>query len=115
MQLEIGQDLTFSQQVVSLPACLPARCSSSSCNMWDQSIEKLIDEVEKRPALYLKSRKEYSDINYKKKEVVGRGVYRYSQSPSCILVQDMRFQKKQQFIKTINTHSAIIEKFCLSS
>ncbi|XP_023706828.1 uncharacterized protein LOC111864070 [Cryptotermes secundus] len=34
--------------------------------MWDQSIEKLIEEVEKRPALYLKSHKEYSDINYKK-------------------------------------------------
>jgi hypothetical protein len=34
--------------------------------MWDQSIEKLI-EVEKRPALYLKSLKEYSDTNHKKK------------------------------------------------
>jgi hypothetical protein len=37
--------------------------------MWDQNIEKLI-EVEKRPALYLKSRKEYSDV-------VGRVVYRF--------------------------------------
>jgi hypothetical protein len=35
--------------------------------MWDQSIEKLIEEVEKRPALYLKSLKEYSDTNHKKK------------------------------------------------
>jgi hypothetical protein len=35
--------------------------------MWDQSVEKLIEEVEKRPALYLKSLKEYSDSNYKKK------------------------------------------------
>jgi hypothetical protein len=34
--------------------------------MWGQSIEKLI-EVEKQPALYLKSLKEYSDINHKKK------------------------------------------------
>jgi hypothetical protein len=33
----------------------------NSCNMWNQSIEKLIEEVEKRPALYLKSLKEYSD------------------------------------------------------
>jgi hypothetical protein len=35
--------------------------------MWDQSIEKLIEEVEKRPALYLKSLKEYSDTNHKQK------------------------------------------------
>jgi hypothetical protein len=36
--------------------------------MWEQSIERLIrEEVEKRPALYLKSLKEYSDINHKKK------------------------------------------------
>jgi hypothetical protein len=34
--------------------------------MWDQSIERLIEEVEKRPALYLKSLKEYSDTNHKK-------------------------------------------------
>jgi hypothetical protein len=34
----------------------------------DQSIEKLMEEVEKRPALYLKSLKEYSE------DVVGRGV-----------------------------------------
>jgi hypothetical protein len=67
IQLEIVHDLTFSQQVVSYPACLRAR---ASCNMWDQNIEKLIEEVEKRPALYLKSRKEYSDV-------VGRGVYRF--------------------------------------
>jgi hypothetical protein len=33
---------------------------------WDQSTEKLIEEVEKRPALYLKSFKEYSDTNHKK-------------------------------------------------
>jgi hypothetical protein len=35
--------------------------------MWDQSIEKLIEEVEKQPALYLKLLKEYSDTNHKKK------------------------------------------------
>jgi hypothetical protein len=35
--------------------------------MWDQSTEKLIEEVAKRPALYLKSMKEYSDTNHKKK------------------------------------------------
>jgi hypothetical protein len=35
--------------------------------MWDQSTEKLMDEMEKRPALYLKSMKEYSDTNHKKK------------------------------------------------
>jgi hypothetical protein len=35
--------------------------------MWDQIIEKLIEGVEKRPALYLKSLKEYSDTNHKKK------------------------------------------------
>jgi hypothetical protein len=35
--------------------------------MWDQSIENLIEEVEKRPALYLKSLKEYPDTNHKKK------------------------------------------------
>jgi hypothetical protein len=35
--------------------------------MWDQSIEKLIEEVEKRSALYLKSLKEYSDTNHKKR------------------------------------------------
>jgi hypothetical protein len=57
-------DLTFSQQGVYFPACFPA---SSSCNIWDQSIEKLIEELEKRPALYLKSLKEYSDTNHKKK------------------------------------------------
>jgi hypothetical protein len=57
-------DLTFSQQGVFIPACLPAR---ASCNMRDQSTEKLIEEVEKRPALYLKSMKEYSDTNHKKK------------------------------------------------
>jgi hypothetical protein len=57
-------DLTFSQQGVLFPACLPAR---ASCNMWDQSTEKLIEEVEKRPALYLKSMKDYSDTNHKKK------------------------------------------------
>jgi hypothetical protein len=56
-------DLTFSQQGVFFPACLPAR---ASCNMWDQSIVKLIEEVEKWPALYLKSLKEYSDTNHKK-------------------------------------------------
>jgi hypothetical protein len=34
--------------------------------MWDQSIDKLLEEVGKRPALYLKSLKEYSDTNHKK-------------------------------------------------
>jgi hypothetical protein len=34
--------------------------------MWNQSIEKLTEEVEKRPALYLKSLKEYPDTNHKK-------------------------------------------------
>jgi hypothetical protein len=42
IQLEIVHDLTFSQQGVYFPACFRA---SSSCNMWDQSIEKLIEEV----------------------------------------------------------------------
>jgi hypothetical protein len=35
--------------------------------MWDQSIEKLIEEVEEWSALCLKSRKEYSDTNHKNK------------------------------------------------
>jgi hypothetical protein len=35
--------------------------------MWDHSTDKLIEEVEKRPALYLKSTKEYSDTKHKKK------------------------------------------------
>jgi hypothetical protein len=52
IQLEIVHDLTFGQQGVYFPACFRA---SSSCNMWDQSIEKLIKEVEKQPPLYLKS------------------------------------------------------------
>jgi hypothetical protein len=64
IQLEIVHDLTFSQQGVFFPACLLA---STSCNMWDQSTEKLIEAVEKRPALYLKSVKDYSDTNHKKK------------------------------------------------
>jgi hypothetical protein len=64
IQLEIVHDLTFSQQGVYFPACFRA---SSSCNMWDQSIGKLIEEVKKRPALYLKSLKEYPDANHKKK------------------------------------------------
>jgi hypothetical protein len=69
IQLEIVHVLTFSQQGVFFPACLPAR---TSCNMWDQSTGKLIEEVEKRPALYFKSMKEYSDTNHKKKwEEVG--------------------------------------------
>jgi hypothetical protein len=34
--------------------------------MWDQSTGKLIEEMEKRPALCLKSMKEYSDTNHKK-------------------------------------------------
>jgi hypothetical protein len=63
IQLEIVHDLTFSQQGVYFPACFHA---SSSCNTWDQSIETLIEEVEKRPALYLKSLKEYSDTSHKK-------------------------------------------------
>jgi hypothetical protein len=63
IQLEIVHDFSFSQQGVFFPACLPAR---ASCNMWDQSTEKLIEEMEKRPALYLKSMKEYSDTNHKK-------------------------------------------------
>jgi hypothetical protein len=66
IQLEIVHDLTFNQQGVFFPACLPARVT---CNMWDQSTEKLIEEVEKRPALYLKSLKEYSDTNHKKKNL----------------------------------------------
>lgn len=33
----------------------------------ESSVEKLIEEVEKRPALYKKSLKEYSDANVKKK------------------------------------------------
>jgi hypothetical protein len=33
----------------------------------DQGIEKLIDETEKRPALYNKTLKEYLDNNLKKK------------------------------------------------
>jgi hypothetical protein len=64
IQLQIVHDLTFSQQGVFFPACIRAR---ASCSMWDQSIEKLIEEVEKRPGLYLKSLKEYSDTNHKKK------------------------------------------------
>jgi hypothetical protein len=35
--------------------------------MWDQSTEKLMEEMEKRSALYLKSVKEYSNTNHKKK------------------------------------------------
>jgi hypothetical protein len=35
--------------------------------MWDQNTEKFMEEMEKRPALYLKSMKEYSDTNHKKK------------------------------------------------
>jgi hypothetical protein len=35
--------------------------------MWDQSIEKLIKEEKKQAALYLKSLKECSDTNHKKK------------------------------------------------
>jgi hypothetical protein len=35
--------------------------------MWDQSTEKLMEEMEKGPALYLKSMKEYSDTNHKTK------------------------------------------------
>jgi hypothetical protein len=37
IQLQIVHDLTFSQQGVYFPACFRA---SSSCNMWDQSVEK---------------------------------------------------------------------------
>jgi hypothetical protein len=48
IQLQIVHDLTFSQQDVFFPAGFR---DSSSCNMWDQSIEKLIEEVEKPPAL----------------------------------------------------------------
>lgn len=33
----------------------------------DDDIERLIDKIERRPALYLKSIKDYSDINLKKK------------------------------------------------
>lgn len=33
----------------------------------EDSIDKLIDEIEKRPPLYLKSLKEYADANLKKK------------------------------------------------
>jgi hypothetical protein len=55
-------DLTFSQQAVFFPACLRIR---ASCNMWDQSVE-LTEEVEKRPALYLKSIKKYSNTNHMK-------------------------------------------------
>jgi len=33
----------------------------------ETSIENLIEEIEKRPALYKKQLKEYSDINLKKK------------------------------------------------
>lgn len=32
----------------------------------DELIETLIEEIEKRPALYKKSLKEYSDVNIKK-------------------------------------------------
>lgn len=35
--------------------------------MGEQSTEKLIEEVDKRPALYMKSHQEYSDNNEKKK------------------------------------------------
>jgi hypothetical protein len=35
--------------------------------MWDQSTGKLMEVTEKRPDLYLKSMKEYSDTNHKKK------------------------------------------------
>jgi hypothetical protein len=64
IQLQIVHDLTYSQQDVFFPACFR---DSSSCNVWDQSIEKLIEEVEKRTALYLKSLKEYSDTNHKRR------------------------------------------------
>jgi hypothetical protein len=63
-QLETVHDLNFSQQGAFFPACLPAR---ASCSTWDQNTENLIEEVEKRPALYLKTMKEYSDTNHKKK------------------------------------------------
>ena len=33
----------------------------------DEKVEELIDEVERRPPLYKKSLKEYSDVNLKKK------------------------------------------------
>jgi hypothetical protein len=35
--------------------------------MWDQSTEKLMEELKKGTAVYLKSAKEYSDTNHKKK------------------------------------------------
>lgn len=40
---------------------------SSTSTISDEKVEQLIDEVEKRPALYKKSLKEYSDANLKKK------------------------------------------------
>jgi hypothetical protein len=49
IQLQIVHDLTFSQQGVLFPACFRAR---ASCNMWDQSIEKLIEEVENHKKLW---------------------------------------------------------------
>lgn len=38
---------------------------SASCLLVDTYIEKLIQEIEKRPALYKKNLKEYSDVNQK--------------------------------------------------
>ena len=35
--------------------------------MNDEKVEQLIDEVEKRPALFLKNLNDYMDINLKKK------------------------------------------------
>jgi hypothetical protein len=64
IQPEIIHDLTYGQQGVFFPGCLPAR---ASCNMRDQGIEKFIEKVEKRPALYFKSLKGYSHTNHKKK------------------------------------------------
>jgi hypothetical protein len=56
--------LTFSQQgVFFLPVF--ALALVATCGI--KASRSLIEEVEKRPALYLKSLKEYSDINHKKK------------------------------------------------
>lgn len=80
----------------------------------EDDVDKLIDEIEKRPPLYLKSLKEYADINLKKKlwdEVYSAVIENWnSLSP-----QEKNTQGKLNVIiyKHLNPTSAYYIKSCM--
>lgn len=61
------EDHTRARDFPALASSSTGTTSASRSLVANEKVEELIDEVQKRPALYKKDLKQYSDINVKKR------------------------------------------------